>query len=299
MPELSAPHPDRPVHLRPADDERLPDTVLAGWLAEDLPHGDLTTRSLPLRGLKGRMRFLARDAMCVACSEEAARLVELAGGQATVCAGSGSRVAGGTLLLEAQGAAPALLAAWKVAQTAMEVASGVATGTAAIVDLLRAAGFAQPLACTRKTVPGARALSVRGVIAGGGVLHRLGLSESLLVFPEHRAFLDEGALTDALHALHAGQAEKCVVVEVCDADEAVSLARQGVRALQLERFTPDALAALRARLDAEGLRPLLLPAGGVTRANALDYARAGADLLVSSAPYTAPRADVKVVIERA
>ena len=69
--------------------------------------------------------------------------------------------------------------------------------------------------------------------------------------------------------------------------------------LQLERFDPPALAALRARLTQEKLSPLLAPAGGVTLANALAYAGAGADLLVSSAPYFAPPADVKVVIEAA
>ncbi|MDE2371493.1 MAG: hypothetical protein KGN16_21165 [Burkholderiales bacterium] len=67
--------------------------------------------------------------------------------------------------------------------------------------------------------------------------------------------------------------------------------------LQLERYAPAALATLRRRLEMEGLRPLLAPAGGVTEANALAYAEAGADLLVSSAPYFAPPADVKVVIE--
>lgn len=54
---------------------------------------------------------------------------------------------------------------------------------------------------------------------------------------------------------------------------------------------------LRRRLEKEGLRPLLAPAGGVTQANPLTYAEGGADLLVSSAPYFAPPADVKVVIE--
>ena len=56
---------------------------------------------------------------------------------------------------------------------------------------------------------------------------------------------------------------------------------------------------LRERLRSEGLDPKLAPAGGVTLANALAYARAGADLLVSSAPYFAPPADVKVRIEAA
>jgi molybdenum transport protein len=66
--------------------------------------------------------------------------------------------------------------------------------------------------------------------------------------------------------------------------------------LQLERFGPEALAALRLTLKENGFTPLLAPAGGVTADNALAYARAGADLLVSSAPYFAPPADVRVTI---
>lgn len=272
------------------------DAQLAAWLREDAPFGDLTTASVVPAGRAATMRFAARAAMCVAATEEAARLVELAGGRTRLLAGSGARVQPGAALLEAEGNAGVLLLAWKVAQTLVEAASGIATATAAIVDALRNAGLAIPVACTRKNFPGTRAIAAKAVRSGGGVMHRLGLSETLLVFPEHRVFVDPARIADALARVRAAQPEKRLVVEVGDADEAVAMARAGAEVLQLERFTPAALAALRGRLAREGLQVSLAPAGGVTLANALDYARAGADLLVTSAPYFAPPADVKVTI---
>jgi molybdenum transport protein len=273
----------------------LDDATLQAWLHEDAPFGDLTTRALGC-GSPGQATFSARGAMRVAAIEEAARLFELCGAHARLHATSGEHAAAGQRLLTADGPAPALLLAWKVAQTTVEWASGIATEAAHIVGLLRAHGHAQPLACTRKAWPGGRALAMRGVLAGGAVMHRLGLSETLLVFPEHRAFLPAGDIAERIAALRRSQPEKKLVAEVGAADEALALARAGVEVLQLERFSPEALAALRQALHAQGLHPLLAPAGGVTRHNALAYAEAGADVLVSSAPYLAPPADVQVRI---
>ncbi len=279
----------------------LPDTLLWSWLHEDAPYGDLTTDSLPLRGRSARMDFFARESCTVACVEEAVRLVELCGGQASLAAVSGERVLPGQALLHAQGDAPALLLAWKVAQTLVEVASGIATATALLVRMLAEAGHHVPVACTRKNIPGTRALAVRAVQAGGGVMHRCGLSETLLVFPEHRALLAPGLWPEALTGMGRSQPERKRVVEVTDIDQAMLAAAGGAEVLQLERFAPEQLAALRQRLDQDGRRPApaLAVAGGVTPATALDYARAGADMLVTSWPYMAPRADVKVTVSAA
>lgn len=279
--------------------ERLSDDELRRWLHEDAPHGDLTTRSLAIGAVPGHMRFLARADMRVAAIEEAARLIELCGGRAEVMVTGGRDAAAGQALLQAEGTATSLLLAWKVAQTAVEAASGVACEAARIVAAVRAAGFQVPLACTRKNWPGGRALSARAVWAGGAVMHRLGLSETLLVFPEHRAFLPAADRVQHVAALRRLQPEKKLVVETGDAAEALALAQAGVDVLQLERFAPPMLAALRQALQASDLHPLLAPAGGVTLSNAVDFVRAGADLLVSSAPYFAPPADVRVVIEPA
>ena len=101
-------------------------------------------------------------------------------------------------------------------------------------------------------------------------------------------------LGGALAALRASQPEKRLVVEVGSEEEGVDMAQAGADVLQLERFTPAAVRALRFRLNAMQRYPKPASAGGVTLANALDYARAGADLLVTSAPYFATPADVEV-----
>lgn len=274
----------------------LNDDILRAWLREDAPFGDLTTESLPLHARAGWMQFCARDAMFVAGIEDAARLLELAGARVRRAADSGDAADAGGLLLEAEGPAPSLLLGWKVAQTLVEAASGIATATARIVAAVRHGGFAIPVACTRKNFPGTRAVAARAVRAGGGVMHRSGLSETLLVFPEHRAFLSPAELADALAGMRAAQPEKRLVVEVGSEEDAFAMAAAGADVLQLERFSPATLAALRAKLAAVGLTPRLAPAGGVNVANALDYACAGADFLVTSAPYFAPPADVKVRI---
>jgi molybdenum transport protein len=173
----------------------------------------------------------------------------------------------------------------------MEWASGIATATAAIVAV--ANGVA--VAATRKNVPGTKALSAKAVKAGGGIMHRLGLSETLLVFAEHRLFLTEPP-AQTVERLHRRQPEKKIVVEVSGLAEATLWLDAGADVLQLEKFTPQAVAELREALDNSGnaRRPLLAVAGGVRADNAAAYVAAGADFLVTSAPYTAAPKDVQV-----
>lgn len=277
----------------------LSDHELSQLLHDDCPWGDLTTGMLGIGDQPAQLTFSARGAMTVCAVEEAARLFVLAGAQASVQAPSGSAVAHGTVLLEASGSAASLHQAWKVAQTLVEICAGIATRTRLMVDRLAAAGLDVPLACTRKQFPGTKALSTRAVLAGGATMHRLGLSETLLIFPEHRLFCD--AEPAALVArLRRQLPEKRIVVEVKTLAEALVWAAAGADVLQLEKFTPQAVQAChQAVVPAAGVgRPCLAAAGGVTMDNVVDYARAGADLLVSSAPYAAPPAEVQVTFYR-
>jgi len=272
----------------------IPDAELWALLRDDVPCGDLTTFTLGVGGKPARLEFRARQPMRVCAAEEALRLFELAGGQGRALLLSGTRAGAGDPILWAEGSAASLHQAWKMAQTLVEWASGIASATAAIVD--QALGL--PVACTRKNVPGTKALSAKAVRAGGGTMHRLGLSETLLVFAEHRLFLDE-APAQTIQRLRRAQPEKKVVVEVASPQEARVWHDAGADVLQLEKFTPQDVAQCRAMVDAgiPGRRPLLAAAGGVRADNAGAYVAAGADLLVTSAPYTAPPRDVQVLFE--
>ncbi|MDR3495940.1 MAG: ModD protein [Ancalomicrobiaceae bacterium] len=273
-----------------ADIERLID--------EDVHGGDLTTEALGIGAIPGVMEFRARGRMVVAGIEVAARM--LGSARIEVLADDGDDVAAGTLLLIAEGPAALLHRGWKVAQTAMEILSGIATATR---DLVEAAAAVHPglrIATTRKTVPGARTLSQLAVRAGGGILHRQGLGETILVFAEHRAFLPDLTIAEMAHRLRVHQPEKALGIEVSSREEAEAALRAGFDVIQLEKWAPDAVAALVQWTRDTGLheaghhRPLITVAGGISPENVAAYGEAGAGLIVTSWPYTARPCDVAV-----
>lgn len=270
----------------------LADGELQRLLDEDVRFGDLTTDALGIVHRPGVLTFSARDAMTVCGTEEAARLFALCGASAELQCPSGRAVAPGTLLLTARGPAGALHRGWNTAQTLVEWAAGIATAAAGIVAAARCADAEVMVAGTRKNVPGSRALAAKALRAGGAIMHRLGLSETLLVFAEHRRFLGDESPAATLDRLRRTCPEKRVVVEVGSLAEALAWA--GCDVLQLEKFSPAAVAEVRAALAAVGSRALLAAAGGINAANAEAYVRAGARLLVTSAPHTAPPRDVQV-----
>ncbi|MCF8479987.1 MAG: ModD protein [Rhodospirillum sp.] len=274
----------------------LPDGVLQALLDEDTPHGDLTTHSLGIGARLGLMTFSARGPMVAAGLEDAARLCELTGGQSMLRAASGDRMAADAMVLRVEGPAASLHRAWKVAQNLIEYSSGIATTARDLVDAARVENPDIQVLTTRKPFPGTRALAIKAVKAGGASVHRLGLSETLLVFAEHRCFLSAEEMRDHIKCLRGLCPEKKVVVEVSAMEDAHAAVAGGVDVLQLERFSPEQVTDLSAWLVETGAedRVTLAAAGGVTPANAADYARAGAKILVTSAPYFSKPADVRV-----
>ncbi len=271
----------------------LSDTELFDLLQEDVPYGDLTVDSLAIGERAGRITFQARDAMVVCGVEEAARLLELAGAEVTRQAASGQWCECATPLLSANGPAAALFSAWKVAQSLMESLSGVSSLAHRIVSL---AGSAR-VACTRKHLPGNKALMVKAVQAGGAAMHRYGLSDSIMVTAEHRTFLHDDELSRYLSDLQQQQPEKKIVVEVDEVEAALALVRQGCQVIQLEKLSPQQLAQVVAAVDSDqpaAWRPVIAAAGGVNVENVADYVAAGAELVVTSAPYFAKPRDVQV-----
>jgi len=275
----------------------IPDDELRHWPAEDVPYGDLTTHALGFGDRTGRISFSARQAMVAACSEEAGRIMQLAGANVIECARSGTGLKAGGLLLAADGSAAALHAGWKVAQTLLETAGGIAAAAQAIVEAVRQVDSDIVVACTRKSLPGTRALSVKAILSGGAVPHRLGLSETILVFAQHRAFTRDAPLAAIIDRLRRRAPEKKIVVEADTLADAVEVADAGADVVQIDKASAADVAALRRHCVQRAPRPLVAAAGGINATNAGDYARAGADVIVTSAPYTAHPLDVKVTME--
>lgn len=274
----------------------IPRAELERLLFDDALYGDLTTETLGIGVRPGLMRFSARGAMIAALTAEAAILLEIAGARVERLVEDGQELAAGTEILRASGSASALLRGWKVAQTLIEIWSGVATAAREIVAAARSASPGICVACTRKNTPGVKDFAVAAVKAGGAVMHRLGLSETILVFPEHLVFARDESLATLAARLHRAAPEKKLIIEVGSVEDGVAAAAAGFDVIQAEKFRPTEIADLVARVRTLPQRPAIAAAGGIKAANARDYAAAGAQILVTSAPYSAAPCDVSVLV---
>ena len=271
--------------------------TIDAWIAEDAPLLDLTTHLLALGDRPARIRFVLRAAGVAACTEEAARVAQHCGAQVEACVASGQRLAAGSELLSASGSAASVLRAWKVAQNLLEYACGVASATAAMVAAVHAAAPQVAVLTTRKSAPGLRRIALKATLSGGAFPHRLGVGETVLVFPQHRALLgDWDALAAQLARAAPALAEKKCVIEAHSLDDALAAVRAGADVVQFDKAAPDALSAWCAELAARHPTVGRIAAGGIGQANAADYAASGVHALVTSSLHYAPPADVGVVV---
>ena len=162
----------------------LRDVSLA--LAEDVGTGDLTAALIDA-GRPARARVLAREAavICGAAWVEAAVLALDPQARLTWHVSEGQRCAADQTVLSIEGRAQPLLTAERTALNFLQLLSAVATKTAVFVDAV--AGTRAKIVDTRKTLPGLRLAQKYAVRAGGGVNHRIGLYDAVLIKENHIA----------------------------------------------------------------------------------------------------------------
>lgn len=276
----------------------LPDADIDRFLQEDVPYGDLTTILLGIGARAGRMVFSTRHETVACCTEEAARLLERGGCHIELLEPSGTLLAAECPLLEVTGRADSLHMGWKAALNLLEAASGIATRMRTLVQEARVVAPGVEVVATRKVFPGTKSVATKAVYAGGGLPHRLGLSESVLVFAQHVAFLDgEEELWIRLHDLKKQAREKKIAVEVTDRAAAVRAAVAGVDIVQVDKMAPEELRNLVQAVRETSPATIVAAAGGINESNARAYAATGVDLLVTSAMYWGKPADIAVRME--
>lgn len=278
----------------------ISDAQLDSWLEEDVPYLDLTTEVLGITSQWGRMSYRTRHQTVIACAEEAGRVLERCGAQVSEVVKSGTVLEAGEVMLSATGAAGVLHRGWRVAQNILEFTGGIATQTRKLVDLATEVNPKIRLLTTRKTPPGTKKLAMKAVLSGGAWPHRLGLSETLLVFDSHIVFMEGGWETfyQNLLGMSAHFLEKTLVVEAKDVETGVQLAQAGVPVVQLDKLTPTVLNSWVKKIREQGLATRLLAAGGINESNIQEYAQTGVEGLVLTSPYYAKLADIEVVFER-
>lgn len=281
----------------------ISDTLLDEILEEDVPYGDLTSDLLGIEDAPGLLVCHAKSDVLLCGAEPAARLLERVGLKVELTARDGTHVPAGVPFLTASGSAGRIHAAVKTAQNLMEYCSGIATRTADMVQAARRGSLAAGSAAvcrvvtTRKHFPGTKTLSLYAARMGGALIHRTGLSESVLVFDQHRVFCPD--FTGTLAKMRALDPERKIAVEVDGTEDALTCAKAGADILQVERLSPEAFADLVGTVKAAVPSVLVSATGGVRGDNAEAYARAGADFLVTTWPYFGKPADIKMKISAA
>ena len=273
---------------------RFSDARIDGLVAEDVPYVDLTCAVLGIGEEPDEMEYFTREDCVLAGAEPARRVMGRLGCEVVSCAPDGSRVRAGETFMTVRGRALDLHAAWKVCLNLFDHLSAVATKTRAMVDAAHAENPRCEVLTTRKSMPGAKDLLTSAVMAGGAFPHRLGLSETVLVFDHHLTFAGGfEAFVEQLPAIKARCVEKKLFVEA-DAERARVLARAGVDGIQFDKVPPEELAPLVRELREIDPRLALIAAGGVNPQNAGAYAACDVDGLATTAPFSAKPLDMSV-----
>ena len=282
-------------------------------LAEDLAGGaDVTTAATIPAGTVGTAELVSRGAGVVAGLSVAELVFILVGAgdraaervqrpvafvvradqpvpAAVACnqrVSDGERVSAGQVLMTVQGPLAAILTAERTALNLLCHLSGVATLTRSWVDAV--AGTDARIRDTRKTLPGLRALQKYAVRCGGGVNHRMSLSDAALIKDNHVAAA--GSVAAAFAAVSERSGDVAVEVECDTLEQVAEAAAAGAELILLDNFTVDQMARA---VTATGGRARLEASGGLQLAWAGQVAKTGVDFLaVGALTHSAPALDI-------
>ena len=268
----------------------LIEPIVRAALAEDLGRaGDLTAQACIDADARLEATFGVRRKGVVAglaCARLAVLAMDPAARFETV-AKDGDAVAPGTVLARVSANARALLSAERTALNLLGRLSGVATLTSAYVTAV--AGTGARIVDTRKTTPGLRALEKYAVRCGGGVNHRFGLDDAILIKDNHVAAC--GGVGEAVRRARAAAGHLTMVeVEVDSLDQLAEALEAGPDVIMLDNFS---LADLRQAVATTAGRVTLEASGGVDLTTVRAIAETGVQVIsVGALTHSAPVLDI-------
>ena len=259
--------------------DQLIDALIELAFAEDIGDGDHTTLCCIPETETGRSKLLIKEEGILAGVNMARRVFaafdpEL---QMDVFLEDGTHVMPGDVAFVVSGRVRSLLQTERLMLNIMQRMSGIATVTRKYADRLE--GLHTKVLDTRKTTPGLRMLEKEAVRIGGGVNHRIGLFDMILLKDNHIDFA--GGIEAAITRCHAYLAEKGkklkIDIEVRNMQELDEVLRVGgVDRIMLDNFTPE---LTRAAVERIGGRYETESSGGITLDTLRDYAECGVDYI--------------------
>jgi nicotinate-nucleotide pyrophosphorylase (carboxylating) len=266
------------------------DSIIRTALLEDIGRaGDITTNGIVPPGATSSAVVRARREGRICGTEIAAETfrridptIDIA-----IALKDGEEAGAGAELMTIRGSTRAILTAERTALNFLGHLSGIATATNRLVRLIE--GTKAKIIDTRKTTPGLRILEKYAVRVGGGMNHRFGLDDAVLIKDNHIAFA--GGIKPAVEAVRrsVGHLVK-IEVEVDDLEQLVECLDLGVEVILLDNFTPQRMWEA---VETAAGRAILEASGRVTEQNVRAIAETGVDLISSGwITHSAPALDI-------
>jgi nicotinate-nucleotide pyrophosphorylase (carboxylating) len=265
---------------------------IAAALKEDIGKGDITTEFFVPEALHASARIVAHEPAVVAGTRTAAEIFRKIdpATDVQIVRADGEAVVAGDIVMEARALARSILKAERVALNFLQRLCGVATLTRQFVDAV--GNHPAKILDTRKTTPGLRALEKAAVVAGGGVNHRSGLFDMVLVKDNHLAALNGlSGFSDQIRRLRKERPNVRIEVEADDLEQARAFVEiDGIDVILLDNMEPaqirEALALRRNNLKFEA-------SGGITLKNVRRIAATGVDYIsIGALTNSAPAVDL-------
>jgi nicotinate-nucleotide pyrophosphorylase (carboxylating) len=263
--------------------------LIAAALKEDIGKGDITTEFFVPETLHAGGRIVAHEPAIVAGTGTAAEIFRKidSATDVQIVRRDGEAVAAGDTVIEVRGLARSILKAERVALNFLQRLCGIATLTRQFVDAV--GNHPAKILDTRKTTPGLRVLEKAAVVAGGGVNHRSGLFDMVLVKDNHLAALGGlSGFADQIRRLRKERPDVRIEVEADDLEQTRAFVEiDGIDVILLDNMEPaqirEALALRRNSIKFEA-------SGGVTLKNVSRIAATGVDYISIGALTNAARA---------
>jgi nicotinate-nucleotide pyrophosphorylase (carboxylating) len=246
-------------------------------LSEDVGDGDHTSLSTIEAGTQGKAKLLVKDTGILAGVELAAEIFREVDPnlKLNVFLNDGAEVKPKDIAFEVEGDAQSILMAERLVLNCMQRMSGIATNTNQIVDLLQ--GTNTKILDTRKTTPGMRYLEKWAVRIGGGVNHRFGLYDMILIKDNHVDYSGgiRQAIENANRYINETGKKLAIEIEVRNFDELEQVLQTGnVNRILIDNFN---FADLKQAVNMIEGRYITEASGGITIDNIRDYANCGVD----------------------
>ena len=269
-----------------------PPKIVARALAEDLGDGDVTSAAIVPEGARARATITQKAPGVIFGLDAAEAAFRALDPRARVerRAPEGEWRDGGPVL-EVEGSARALLSAERTALNFLAHLSGIATLTARCVR--ETEGTRTRILDTRKTTPGLRALEKAAVRAGGGVNHRAGLYDAILIKENHATMA--GGVGEAVRRARAAAPGLPLEVECRTLEEVDEALAAGAPRILLDNMGPD---ALRAAVERVAGRAETEASGGITPDSIRVHADTGVDFIsLGALTHSAPALDLSLILE--